>query len=96
MALKQGALHNHYDLEAMKIQCQQENGHELLDNGDRQAFLAEIKAVFDTADLPAPMKRLWQMSKEEKDFGPESHGEIPESEDPSRLLQPDEFNIIFL
>lgn len=82
---------NHYDLEAMKIQCQQENGHELLDNGERQAFLAELKTVFDTADLPAPMERLWQMAKEEKDFGPESHGEMPENEDPSRLWGQEEF-----
>lgn len=82
---------NHYDLEVMKIQCQQENGHELLDSGERQAFLAELKTVFDTAELPTPMKRLWQMAKEEKDFGPESHGEMPENEDPSRLWGQEEF-----
>lgn len=85
-----------YDLDSIKIQRQQEKKIELVDNGERQAFLSELKTVFETADLPVPMKRLWQMAKEEKDFGPQSHGEIPENEDPSRLLQPDEFNKIFL
>lgn len=85
-----------YDLDAIRAQRQQEKLREIDDNGQRQAFLNELKTVFETADLPAPMKRLWQMAKEEKDFGPQSHGELPESEDPSRLLEPDEFNKIFL
>lgn len=81
-----------YDLDAMKAHCRQENSVEMIDCGERQVFLNELKILFETADLPEPMQRLWKMAKAEKDFGPESHGEMPENEDPSLLLEHDEFN----
>lgn len=80
-----------YDVEAIKAQCLLEKGRELIDGGERQAFLDEIRSIFETADLPVAMKRLWQMAKEDTTFGAESHGLMPENEDPSLLLDDDEF-----